>query len=154
MVRGWALRELARFREGCRDNLISCLKSFLDTESGPSKIWVDCPHAKKPSRTLPNWVHHFFTPLIEELKKPFECPLIAPSSIREKYLEALRKHAAPDRCTFCLGMHAMKGEWYYKQLEDALDEAIEEASVVFTFREYSQSLTIDFAFFQTPIISA
>ena len=39
---GWALRELARFRKGCQDNLVSCLKSFLDIESGPSKIWADC----------------------------------------------------------------------------------------------------------------
>jgi hypothetical protein len=43
LFEGRALHELARFRKGCRDNLISCLKSFLDIDSGPSKIWVDCP---------------------------------------------------------------------------------------------------------------
>ena len=41
---GWALRELVRFRKDCRDNLVSCLESFLDIESGPSKIWADCSH--------------------------------------------------------------------------------------------------------------
>jgi hypothetical protein len=85
-------------------------------------------------------VHKLFTPLIEDLQKVFESPLIEPSSIREKYLEALRKHAAPDRCTFCLGVHAMKGEWYYTQLEQALEEALEKASTAFTF-ESIHSLT-------------
>jgi hypothetical protein len=80
-------------------------------------------------------VHNLFTPVIVELQKAFESPLIEPSSIREKYLEALRKHAAPDRCTFCLGVHAIKGEWYYTQLEQALEQALEEVSAASTFRE-------------------
>jgi hypothetical protein len=41
---GWALRALVRFRKDCRDNLVSCLESFLDIESGPSKIWADYSH--------------------------------------------------------------------------------------------------------------
>ena len=84
-------------------------------------------------------MHNLFTPLIEELQKAFECPLIEPLSIREKYTEALRKHAAPDRCTFCLGMHAMKGEWYYTQLEQALEEALEKASATVTFYYFSRA---------------
>jgi hypothetical protein len=71
------------------------------------------------------------------MKRGFEHPLIEPSSIRQKYLEALRKHAALDRCTFCLGLHALKGEWYYTQLEEALEQALEEASASVAFREYS-----------------
>ena len=99
-------------------------------------------------------MHNLFTPLIQDLQKAFECPLIEPSSIREKYTEALRKHAAPDRCTFCLGVHAMKGEWYYTQLEEALDQALEEASAAFTIRESSQNLTTFCAFTKTSVVSA
>ncbi|KAH8985603.1 hypothetical protein EDB86DRAFT_3105656 [Lactarius hatsudake] len=135
LCKGWALRKLSRFRKGCRDNLVSCFESFVNVDSGPSKIWIDCPrHSKKSPPTLPPWVQNLFIPLIEELKQAFTRPLIKPSSIREKYLEALRKHAAPDRCTFCLGVHAMKGDWYSIRLEKALDEAWEKASATFASR--------------------
>ena len=43
LFEGGALSELARFRKACRDNLVSLLNSFLDINSGPSKIWVGCP---------------------------------------------------------------------------------------------------------------
>ena len=81
-------------------------------------------------------MRNLFTPLIQELKQSFTCPLIKPSNIREKYLVALRMHAAPDLCTFCLGVHAMKGEWYCIELEKALAQAWEMASATFAFREY------------------
>ena len=42
MFRGSALRELINFRKTCRDNIISCLESFLDIRSDLSKIWVGC----------------------------------------------------------------------------------------------------------------
>ncbi|KAH9018770.1 hypothetical protein EDB83DRAFT_2679634 [Lactarius deliciosus] len=140
LCKGWALRKLSRFRKGCRDNLVSCFESFLNVDSGPSKIWIDCPRhitsdqSKKSPPTLPPWVQNLFSPLIEELKQAFTRPLIKPSSIREKYLEALRRHAAPDRCTFCLGVHAMNGDWYSIRLEQALDEAWEKASATIAFR--------------------
>jgi hypothetical protein len=81
-------------------------------------------------------VCNLFTPLIEELKQAFKYPLIKPLSIREEYLEALRMHAAPEKCTFCLGVHAMKGDWYCMQLEEALDWVLEKAGAVFVFRKY------------------
>ncbi|KAH9022505.1 hypothetical protein EDB84DRAFT_495565 [Lactarius hengduanensis] len=138
LFEGRALRELASFRKGSRDNLVSCIESFLRINGGPSKIWVDCPKRSKssqsksspPTVTLPTWVQNLFSPLIEELKQAFTSPLIKPSSIREKYLEALRKHAAPDLCTSCLGVHALKGEWYCMQLEKALAQAHEKMPVV------------------------
>ncbi|KAI9441849.1 hypothetical protein H4582DRAFT_2074020 [Lactarius indigo] len=145
LFEGRALRELASFRKGCRDNLVSCIESFLSINGGPSKIWVDCPKRPKnpspktsPPPTLPTWVHNLFSPLIEELKQAFTSPLIKPSSIREKYLEALRKHAAPDLCTFCLGVHALKGESYCTQLEKALAQAREKASSALALREYAR----------------
>ena len=158
LFEGRALSELSRFRKAYRDNLVSWFKSFLDIDSGSSKIWVGCPtkelsattgslfraahslnhhsrndHPKSPP-TLPTWVHKLFTSQIEELKQAtFTRPLIQSSTIREKYLEALRGHAAPDRCTFCLGVHAIKGEWYCIQLEQGLAHARESASVAFGF---------------------
>jgi hypothetical protein len=81
-------------------------------------------------------VHDIFTPQIEALKQAFTCPLIKPSNIREKYLEALQKYAAPDLCTFCLGVHAMKGEEYCVKLEKALARARVKVSSAFVFREY------------------
>jgi hypothetical protein len=45
LFQGSALRDLARFRKACRDNLVSCLKSFLEVDApGPSSIWVGCPN--------------------------------------------------------------------------------------------------------------
>ncbi|KAH9166774.1 hypothetical protein EDB89DRAFT_2232725 [Lactarius sanguifluus] len=139
LFEGPALHELFRFRKCCRDDLISCFKYFLDIDSGPSKIWVDCPQSvssaasvsvdqprarpQNATPTLPTWVHDIIKSQIEELKQGFTRPLINYSRIREKYLEVLREHAAPDRCTFCLGVHAMKGEWYCAQLEQALSQA-------------------------------
>ena len=46
LFQGSALRELAGFRKMCRDNIVSCLESFLDAQKGPSKIWVDCPTSR------------------------------------------------------------------------------------------------------------
>ena len=50
LFRGSALRELVGFRKMCRDNIVTCLESFLDAHNGPSRIWVGCP---KPSRPEP-----------------------------------------------------------------------------------------------------
>jgi BTB/POZ domain len=45
----WALRDLSRFRKRCRDNLVRCLKSFLDvSDSGSSSIWLGCPDVMPP----------------------------------------------------------------------------------------------------------
>ncbi|KAI9441851.1 hypothetical protein H4582DRAFT_1935406 [Lactarius indigo] len=151
---GPALHELSRFRKSCRDNLVSCFESFLDIDSGPSNIWVGCPQMVSsaasisvdqpsaqpqnatPTATLPTWVHNIITSQVEELKQAFTRPIIKYSSIREKYLEALRGHAGPDRCTFCLGVHAMKGEWYCAHLKKALTQARKKACTPFAFRGY------------------
>ena len=165
LFEGPALRELVSFREQCRDNLASCFKSFLDTNSRPSKIWVGCPghkteqpdsvshhrrrgppgrqvtnfgssiagndEPKKAAPTLPPWLHDLFTHEIADLKQAFTRPLIKPSSIREKYLEALKNHVSPDLCTFCVRVHISKGEWYCVQLEQSLAHAREKASIAF-----------------------
>ncbi|KAH8984200.1 hypothetical protein EDB86DRAFT_162988 [Lactarius hatsudake] len=47
LFEGWALRALVEFRILYMDNLISCFKSFFDTSTGPSKIWIACPGPKR-----------------------------------------------------------------------------------------------------------
>ncbi|KAI9441838.1 hypothetical protein H4582DRAFT_1849514 [Lactarius indigo] len=167
LFEGRALCELSSFREQCRDNLTTCFESFLDIDSGPSKIWdgysecktsslEDHPRpasqitrvpnfrvstrnlndeCKKATPALPPWLHDLFTHRIEELKQAFTHPLIKPSTIREKYLEALQSHSSPDLCAFCVNVHVMKGEWYCVQLEQALAHARAKVSAVFSFRK-------------------
>ncbi|KAH9058208.1 hypothetical protein EDB87DRAFT_1564258 [Lactarius vividus] len=162
---GRALRELVSFRERCRDNLESCFKSFLDFVSDPSKIWIGCPGPKTESvevfprppfrpvgvansssstrndehkttaPALPPWLYDLFTREIGELEQAFTRPLIKPSTIRAKYLDALQRHCTPDLCTFCVKVHVMKGEWYCVRLEYALAQAREKVSSAFPFRE-------------------
>ncbi|KAH9018776.1 hypothetical protein EDB83DRAFT_172749 [Lactarius deliciosus] len=164
LFEGRALRELSSFREQCRDNLASCFKSFLDIDSGPSKIWVGCPGHKteqldsaknifgkgrgrrgpshssggwtgsdEPRETapvLPPWLQDLFTREIGELKHAFTRPLIKPSSIRGKYLEALQNHSSPDLCSFCVRVYVVNGEWYCVQLEQALVHSREKVQII------------------------
>ena len=144
LFEGWALRVLADFRRLYRDNLVSCLESFLDVRSGPSKIWVGClskvqhpnarpallfntqpsaHEAKKKEPTLPSWLHGFLSQQIGELRKSFTNALINPSSIREGYLTALRSHAVQNDCTLCLKVHAQEGDKYCGELYERLMEA-------------------------------
>jgi hypothetical protein len=141
------------------------LQNFLHIDgSSPSRIWAGCPGHKteqadltkegrrKPRRMtssnddnddpkvsaptrLPPWLHDLFANEIGELTQAFAQPLIKPSSIREKYLGALRSHTSPDLCTFCVKVHVMKGEWYCVQLEQALKLARAKASTTFMLRE-------------------
>ena len=156
---GQALRELARFREQCRDNLVSCFESFLDIKNGPSKIWVGCPGKKDkqtdlarlmsrhnvntsvvstgdddenvPAPALPPWLSNIFTTEINTRKQAFTHPRIKPSRIREKYQEALQKHISPDLCTFCVRIHIMNGVWYCERLKQQLANAREKVSTIF-----------------------
>ena len=157
LFKGHALRKLANYREECRDNLVACFKSILNVNSG-SNIWDGCPRhkteqsdlhrrrgrrvanssvstgnddTKEAATMLPSWLHDLFTREIGELKQAFANPLIKPSSIREKYLVALRSHASPDLCTFCVGVHVMNGELYCVRLEEALTYARGKASTTF-----------------------
>ncbi|KAI0253676.1 hypothetical protein BJV78DRAFT_160812 [Lactifluus subvellereus] len=145
LFEGWALRDLACFRRLCRDKQVSCLESFLDVRSGPSKIWVGCvppkdvqhpnalsyrhktrqsaDEAKKDEPTLPSWLHGLFSKQIGELRQSFTNALIKPSSIREGYLTVLQSHVTQNDCTFCLKVHALKGDEYRRELFERLTEA-------------------------------
>jgi len=123
LFEGSALRSLAAYRKRCRDSVVSCLELFLDVRSHPSKIWVGCPRTK-PQSGLPWWLHSLFTEEIKASQQYFNNSLLGPSSIREKYLAALMKHA-PDKngCMTCLLVHAHKGEGYCSQLDQLLTRA-------------------------------
>jgi hypothetical protein len=47
MFGGLALRDLARYRKRCRDSLIACIESLLDSRLPPSDIWVGCPNSNQ-----------------------------------------------------------------------------------------------------------
>ncbi|KAH9990638.1 hypothetical protein BJV74DRAFT_421225 [Russula compacta] len=142
---GRALRDLAKFRKSRRDDVVVCFQSFLDIRSAPSNIWVGCPGSQcktgKNEAVLPSWLHHLFTTQIVELKQSFTNAFIQPSSIREKYLVALRTHTTtiwggPNGCTFCLKTHAHLGEEYCVELERKLAQARAQASSAFLLSEF------------------
>jgi hypothetical protein len=128
---GSALRDLARFRKRCGDNLITCFKSFLEVGApGLSSIWVGCPSARQPSGNkpvLPIWLSRALS--YEDLKSQvFTHPLPTPSSIRARYLAAIQTH---DDCMFCLRVHAKKGSSFASQLEGMLKHAREKVHTSF-----------------------
>jgi hypothetical protein len=136
---GWALRDLVSFRKSRRDDIVSCLESFLDIHGGPSKIWAGRPEHEAGSKNnepaLPSWLRNVLTTQIAELKQKDTNALVRPSSIREKYLAALQGHRvmikkkptdrspSPTECTFCYGAHARQGEEYCLELERKLRHA-------------------------------
>src|SRR6266850_3465091 len=126
LFQGSALRDLARFRKRCRDNLITCLKSFLQVDApGPSSIWVGCPSAVKPKSSkhvLPIWLCQVLS--YKDLKsQEFTHPLPTSSSICARYLTAISTH---DDCNFCLRVHAKNGINFASQLERMLKHAREK----------------------------
>jgi hypothetical protein len=143
---GRALSDLANFRKSCRDSLVSCLESFLDTQNSPSKNWNGCSKlcnycSRHQSRVngsaLPSWLHDLLKEWIGNLKQNFTSPLLNPSSVREKYLLALKQHSLhSDGCT-CLTTHVREGEEYCKELERQLTCALDKASSAFTSKETS-----------------
>ena len=125
----WALRDLARFRKRCRDNLVACLESCLEVDAqGPSSVWVGCPKgsgsggsASPQPDHLPNWLSLIFSRNIDGLKQQvFTKPITTPSSIRSEYLAALEAHG---NCNFCLRVHATDGWTFWAQLENKLSQA-------------------------------
>ena len=125
LFKGSALRDLVRFRRACKNNLVSCCKSFLEVDAlGPSSIWVGCPGATMPQTNkadLPTWLHQVFSDHIVNmnLRSPFTYPLPEPSSVCAQYLTAIQTHD----CAFCLEVHAKKGSSFGAQLERRLQRA-------------------------------
>jgi len=131
---GSALHDLARFRRRYKYRLATCLDSFLQVnDSGPSNIWIGCPDVMprnssgtNPPPALPTWLRQLLSQ--DNRKLFFAHPLTTPSSIREKYLTAIKTH--PD-CTFCLWIHTTLGSTFCADLESRLTQAQDEVHAVF-----------------------
>ena len=131
---GWALRDLIGFRKRCRDNLISCIQSFLDFVRPPSNIWTPCNTTIKPSYSTgppAPWLTQLFQRHLTELGQAFTNPLLNPSSIRGEYLSALYAHISSYRCISCTRAHSLNGETYCKELEDRLSLAVSKVRTAF-----------------------
>jgi len=130
---GSVLRDLVRFRKGCRHNLVTELQSFLNFYApAPSSIWVGCPEATAPSQwnltlpaasVLPKWLCRVLSPINDLKSQVFTQPLTTPSNIRGKYLTALLNHGD---CNFCLRVHVKGGLTFCAELESKLAQALEK----------------------------
>ena len=147
LFEGSALRDLARFRKRYKCHVAKCLDPFLEVKnsaSGPSNLWIGCPDAMphesseaNPSPALPTWLRQLllqigdsrFTSFLFYGKVDlFKHPLITPSSMREKYLAAIKTH--PD-CNFCLWVHTTLGSTFCTDLESRMTHAQDMVRVLF-----------------------
>ena len=125
---GWVLRDLIGFRKRCRDNLISCFKSFLKLGNPPFDIWTPCtnfsPHISSETGLSPSWLANLFQKRLTELGQTFANPLPNISNIREEYLSALQAHITSKKCVACPKVHIMNGQMFCKEIENRLALAI------------------------------
>jgi hypothetical protein len=129
---GWALRDLARFRKRCRDNLLTCLESFLQVK-GPSSIWVGCPNSVLIGfpgprvSSFPSWLYQVLSRNIDGLKlQVFTHPLTTPSSIRVEYVTAIQAHAG---CHVCSQVCMTNGLTFCAELESKLTQARDKVHI-------------------------
>jgi hypothetical protein len=146
---GWALRDLVHFRRRCRDNLVTCLGSFLQVQPpGPSNIWLGCaagggtagpytydqfgdynPHGnydqygnyRQICNVLPDWLNQLLSRNQNALKlQKVTNPLDIHSRIRGEYFAALQNHRT---CNYCTGVHITNGSTFCAELENRLAQA-------------------------------
>lgn len=133
---GQALRDLADFRRRCKENMVTCLDSYLDVQSsGPnSSIWVGCPEAmprtseiRQRSRAFPFWLNKCLSQCRNDLTgEQFARPLVLDLKIWAKYQTAYETHS---NCEFCREVKAKKGLWHIVELERELMQAIDKEAV-------------------------
>jgi hypothetical protein len=131
--KGRVLCDLVRYRKRCRDNVVSCLDSFLEVRSR-SEIWEGCNH-RQGYGGMPNnadWPHNFFTNKSDELKKSFIHAVFSPSNILEEYFEALKNHRNT-KCNSCFRAHVAEGAVFCRELQDELAQALDKVSSLFLF---------------------
>ena len=130
---GRALRDLVGFRKRCRDNLVSCFKSFFSLDQ-PLNIWTPCTSDSRnsqPHASSPQWLTQFFQNHLNKSHEAFSNPLFDPRNIRGEYLSALRAHINLSRCISCTKAHTLNGETFCKALEDRLTQALSEVRTPF-----------------------
>ena len=129
---GRALSDLIHYRKRCRDNLLSCLRSF-STNHPRNKMWecqkLSCK--EEGNGIIPQdgltWLHIFFSKKIAELQKGFSRAISSPSTILGDYTTALKNHAS---CSSCVRAHAEEGDTFRKELEDELTQALDNVDKV------------------------
>jgi hypothetical protein len=125
----WALRILADFRLRCARNLSSGMESFVDIQSGPSKIWAECPfaleHRDPPGQPL--WLNRIFNLHFESdwggYYHNFAETIPTTVQIRDEFLQALKQHVKENDCHFCLKVYMLKGKEYCSAMDDILEQA-------------------------------
>ena len=150
LFEGWALRDLANFRERCFDNVVKCLDTYLEAEFEPlgsSSIWVGCPEVMPSvsssetcqSRALPTWLDQFLSRSRGDLELyKFTRPpgiLINPYS---GYFGALRTHVD---CNFCKRVQAIDVLDYIMGLDKRLKQVLNEVNHSFDVLTSTLSFT-------------
>ena len=108
LFKGSALRDLAQFRKRGRDNLVTCLESYLDVHApGPSSIWLGCPEVvpkrspsdSSPQGVFPGWLCQFISRLNNNLKLRAFTDSISNlrMTLDEEYSTALRARLSTTR---------------------------------------------------------
>ena len=139
LFEGSALPDLVCFRRRYQYNLAKCLRSFLQVNSsGPLNIWIGCPDVMphtflvaNPPLAPPTWLRQLLSQgntVSHGKTNLFTHPLMTPSSIREKYLSAIKTH--PD-CNFCLWVHTTIGPAFCADLESRLTQAQDNVCALF-----------------------
>ena len=119
LFEGWALRNLVNFRKRCRDNLVTCLDSFLER---PPRDWMHCAEGS---------LNEFFAQNKNDLKLIFTRPLDMHSRIRQEYVTACQVHTF---CKYCLRAYAKEGPIFCAEMETALAQARDKVTYFFTFQ--------------------
>jgi hypothetical protein len=160
LFEGWALRDLARFRKRCRDDLVACFKSFLQLGQSPFNVWIPCAqltpnndhsylwtYSNPNQETIgysPSWLTELFQKHLDELREAFSKPLFSPQSIHSEYSRALEDHISSYRCISCTRVHALKWVQFCKDLEDRITRALSEVCTSSVFRRHSERQTTSF----------
>jgi hypothetical protein len=131
---GWALRSLADFRLRCVRNLTSRIKSFSDSQNGPSKFWAGCPATGERKRDSPDlpW-NHWLSRIFESHSRSdsvrrfdsHDFAKTVPTTVqfRDEVLEALQKHIKEKNCSYCSKVYTLEGKEYCAEMDDMLEQA-------------------------------
>ena len=138
LFEGSALRDLARTRRRCRDNIVTCLNSLLEIEHRGPSVWLGCPEVENSSWNtpttfaLPAWLNQFVSQRQDELKSQnFTDALDVLAKIREAYSTALQTHVS---CKSCMLAHIKNGSVFCAELEKKLEGVLKVSPLLGPFR--------------------
>ena len=131
---GWALRDLADFRQRSIDKFCSNWNSFSDYIDGPSEIWVYCPTGvwEDCCRLPPTWIEEClqlklttrfnFLPKFRPEDR-FTETIPTSDHLCDKYLKALQSHVEEDDCHVCMRVHTLEGEDFCAKMKEIAAQA-------------------------------